>query len=101
MNLWRVSHTRDRRWGDGTTLENFDAGPMDADGRISLLLTFAGVLDESGKRKAEQRRPRRVASTTPPLFSFHSLAPVFHRRTRCAMAARSGSESLSVGARRT
>ena len=29
---------------DGTTLENFDAGQIDADGRISLLLTFAGPL---------------------------------------------------------
>ena len=32
---------------DGTTLESFDAGLIDADGRISLLLTFAGPLDEA------------------------------------------------------
>jgi hypothetical protein len=30
---------------DGTTSENFDAGQIDGDGRISLLLTFAGPLD--------------------------------------------------------
>ena len=29
---------------DGTTLEFFDAGEVDATGRISLLLTFAGSL---------------------------------------------------------
>lgn len=34
---------------DGTALESFDAGQIDADGRISLLLTFAGPLEESGK----------------------------------------------------
>jgi len=31
---------------DGTRLESFDAGEIDADGRISLLLTFAGPLGE-------------------------------------------------------
>ena len=30
---------------DGSILESFDAGQIDADGRISLLLTFAGPLD--------------------------------------------------------
>ncbi|HEY5373526.1 MAG TPA: hypothetical protein VIK01_07550 [Polyangiaceae bacterium] len=34
---------------DGSMLENFDAGEIDADGRIALLLTFAGPLDEAGK----------------------------------------------------
>lgn len=31
---------------DGTSLESFDAGEIDATGRISLLLTFAGPLGE-------------------------------------------------------
>jgi hypothetical protein len=31
---------------DGMVLENFDAGEVDAEGRISLLLTFAGPLDD-------------------------------------------------------
>jgi hypothetical protein len=30
---------------DGTSAESFDAGQIDADGRISLLLTFAGPLE--------------------------------------------------------
>lgn len=38
---------------DGTTLESFDAGQIDGEGRISLLLTFAGPLDESGDQGAE------------------------------------------------
>ena len=29
---------------DGTLLESFDAGEVDAEGRISLILTFAGPL---------------------------------------------------------
>jgi hypothetical protein len=33
---------------DGTSLEFFDAGEIDADGRISLLLTFDGPLDDAG-----------------------------------------------------
>jgi hypothetical protein len=33
----------DRR--DGTAAESFDAGEIDADGRICLLLTFAGPLE--------------------------------------------------------
>ncbi|MEP7124935.1 MAG: hypothetical protein ABJE95_28660 [Byssovorax sp.] len=32
---------------DGTCLEAFDAGEIDADGRIALLLTFAGPLAEA------------------------------------------------------
>jgi hypothetical protein len=32
---------------DGTTGENFDAGEIDADGRISLILTFAGPLADA------------------------------------------------------
>ena len=32
---------------DGKLLEAFDAGEIDADGRISLLLTFAGPLGEA------------------------------------------------------
>jgi hypothetical protein len=35
----------DRR--DGTSLESFDAGEIDAEGRISLLLTFGGPLGEA------------------------------------------------------
>ncbi len=34
---------------DGTSLESFDAGEIDADGRISVLLTFAGPLPEIGE----------------------------------------------------
>jgi hypothetical protein len=40
---------------DGTTPESFDAGQIDADGRISLLLTFAGPLAESGQLDAGAR----------------------------------------------
>jgi hypothetical protein len=32
---------------DGTVLESFDAGQIDADGRISLLLVFAGPLGDA------------------------------------------------------
>jgi hypothetical protein len=32
---------------DGTSLETFDAGEIDADGRICLLLTFAGPLADA------------------------------------------------------
>jgi hypothetical protein len=32
---------------DGTCLESFDAGEIDASGRIAVLLTFAGPLSES------------------------------------------------------
>jgi hypothetical protein len=35
----------DRR--DGSSLESFDAGEIDAEGRISLLLTFGGALGEA------------------------------------------------------
>ncbi len=34
-------------WQDGTTSESFDAGEIDANGQISLLLTFAGPLAEA------------------------------------------------------
>ena len=34
---------------DGTILEGFDAGQIDADGKISLLLTFAGPLADSAE----------------------------------------------------
>lgn len=37
---------------DGRCLEGFDAGEIDADGRISLLLTFAGTLPEAGEPSA-------------------------------------------------
>ena len=36
----------DRR--DGTSIELFDAGEIDADGRIATLLVFAGPLAEVG-----------------------------------------------------
>ena len=39
---FRFSSAVDRR--DGTSLEFFDAGEIDAAGRIALLLTFAGPL---------------------------------------------------------
>jgi hypothetical protein len=39
---FRFSSVVERR--DGTALESFDAGQIDADGRICLLLTFAGPL---------------------------------------------------------
>jgi hypothetical protein len=48
---FRFSSVVERR--DGTTLENFDAGQIDADGRISLLLAFAGPLDAAGTRHTE------------------------------------------------
>src|SRR3954464_10938680 len=32
---------------DGTSLESFDAGEIDATGRISVLLTFAGPLEDA------------------------------------------------------
>ena len=35
----------DRR--DGTSLESFDAGEIDAEGRISVLLTFGGPLGDA------------------------------------------------------
>jgi hypothetical protein len=34
---------------DGAVAENFDAGEVDADGRIALLLTFAGPLGETAR----------------------------------------------------
>jgi len=37
---------------DGTSLESFDAGEIDAAGRISVLLTFAGPLAEAGEPPA-------------------------------------------------
>lgn len=36
---------------DGTSLESFDAGESDADGRIALILTFAGPLAEAVERR--------------------------------------------------
>ncbi|HEY3665484.1 MAG TPA: hypothetical protein VGL19_05765 [Polyangiaceae bacterium] len=38
---------------DGTILESFDAGQIDAEGRILLLLTFAGPLGEAFEPDAE------------------------------------------------
>jgi hypothetical protein len=38
---------------DGRILESFDAGQIDAEGRISLLLTFAGPLAEAFEPDAE------------------------------------------------
>lgn len=40
-------------WQDGRKLENFDAGQIDSEGRIALLLTFAGPLEEIDSPKAE------------------------------------------------
>lgn len=34
---------------DGTSAESFDAGEVDADGRISLILTFAGPLADAAQ----------------------------------------------------
>jgi hypothetical protein len=42
---FRFRAVLDRR--DGTSLESFDAGEVDAEGRISLLLTFGGPLGEA------------------------------------------------------
>jgi hypothetical protein len=42
---FRFRGVADRR--DGTSPENFDAGEIDAEGRIALLLTFAGPLGEA------------------------------------------------------
>ncbi len=39
---------------DGATFEAFDAGEIDASGRISLLLTFAGPLGELDERPAAE-----------------------------------------------
>ena len=39
---------------DGTTAEAFDAGEIDATGRISLLLTFAGPLGEVAEIQARR-----------------------------------------------
>ncbi len=39
---------------DGATFESFDAGEIDASGRISLLLTFAGPLGELDERPAAE-----------------------------------------------
>jgi len=36
-------------WQDGTTSESFDAGEIDANGQISLLLTFAGPLADASE----------------------------------------------------
>ena len=38
---------------DGTSAENFDAGEVDATGRITTLLTFAGPLREPSPQRAE------------------------------------------------
>jgi len=38
---------------DGRLLEGFDAGEIDADGRIALLLTFGGPLGESAESGAD------------------------------------------------
>lgn len=40
---------------DGTSDEFFDAGEIDAEGRISLILTFSGPLAEAGDEARGQR----------------------------------------------
>jgi hypothetical protein len=40
---------------DGTSDEFFDAGEIDAEGRISLILTFAGPLADAGDEDRVQR----------------------------------------------
>jgi hypothetical protein len=42
---FRFRSVAERR--DGTRFESFDAGEIDGDGRISLILTFAGPLADS------------------------------------------------------
>jgi hypothetical protein len=42
---------------DGTTAEAFDAGEIDATGRISLLLTFAGPLGELDEPRSADPSP--------------------------------------------
>jgi hypothetical protein len=44
-NIFRYRALTERR--DGTSLEVFDAGEIDGEGRISLLLTFAGPLPDA------------------------------------------------------
>lgn len=44
---FRLSAVAERH--DGSAAENFDAGEVDADGRISLILTFAGSLAAAGE----------------------------------------------------
>jgi hypothetical protein len=48
---FRFRSALDRR--DGTSLEFFDAGQIDATGRISLQLTFAGPLGEADEPEVE------------------------------------------------
>lgn len=43
--IFRFRVVTDRR--DGTSLQSFDAGEIDAEGRISVLLTFGGPLGEA------------------------------------------------------
>jgi hypothetical protein len=50
---FRFRAMADRR--DGTSLESFDAGEIDAEGRISLLLTFAGPLGEADEAPSSRR----------------------------------------------
>jgi hypothetical protein len=45
--IFRYRAVADMR--DGTSAEAFDAGEIDADGRISLILTFAGALADAEK----------------------------------------------------
>ncbi len=44
-NTFRFRAITDRR--DGTTAETFDAGMIDSDGRIALILTFPGPLPDA------------------------------------------------------
>jgi hypothetical protein len=46
---FRYRSAIDRR--DGTSLEFFDAGEIDADGKISLLLVFAGPLPDASEAR--------------------------------------------------
>lgn len=46
---FRLSAVAERH--DGTTVENFDAGEVDLDGRISLILTFVGALVPAPERR--------------------------------------------------
>ncbi len=45
MTIFRIRAIADLR--DGTSAESFDAGEIDSDGRIKLILTFAGPLADA------------------------------------------------------
>jgi hypothetical protein len=55
--IFRVRGVAERR--DGRRPESFDAGEVGGDGRISLVLTFAGPLADASERAATSAEPPR------------------------------------------